>query len=87
MNIPADGQWLWRFNTRSPSETARRWIQTRKFNVTLPHKINESVEEYLAAIEESQIKEWEFWEELEGDTPLGGELRVTHRTKNDSDLK
>tara|TARA_X000000950_G_scaffold273787_1_gene357987 strand:+ start:429 stop:596 length:168 start_codon:yes stop_codon:yes gene_type:complete len=55
--------------------------------VTLPHKINESVEEYLAAIEESQIKEWEFWEELEGDTPLGGELRITHRTKNDSDLK
>lgn len=41
-----------------------------------------SVEEYLAAIEESVKKEWEFWEELDGDTPLGGEMRSTYKMNN-----
>jgi len=36
------------------------------------------VEEYLAAIEEAQLNEWKYWEELEGETPLGGEMRATY---------
>ena len=28
-------------------------------------QINESVEEYLAAIEDALEKEWEFWEKLD----------------------
>lgn len=34
------------------------------------------MEEYLAAIEDAQEKEWEFWEQLDGETPLGGEMRA-----------
>ena len=40
------------------------------------------MEEYLAAIEESVEKEWIYWEELEGDTPLGGEMRSTYKSSN-----
>lgn len=27
--------------------------------------------------EEALEAEWEFWEELDGETPLGGEMRVS----------
>ena len=64
----------------SNAERLRRYAQTQKFYATLPYKIDESVEEYLAAIEDAQLKEWEFWEELEGETPLGGEMRVSHKS-------
>ena len=40
------------------------------------------MEEYLDAIETSTVKEWEFWEELDGETPLGGEMRSTHKSNN-----
>ena len=32
------------------------------------------MEEYLAAIEEAEQAEWEFWENLDGETPLGGAM-------------
>jgi len=60
----------------------KRWVQDQKFKATLPQKIDNSVEEYLAAIEEAQQKEWEYWEKLDGDTPLGGEMRLTHKSNN-----
>tara|TARA_B100001778_G_C18261021_1_gene482147 strand:- start:44 stop:193 length:150 start_codon:yes stop_codon:yes gene_type:complete len=45
------------------------------------------VEEYLAAIEDAQEKEWEFWEELDGETPLGGEMRLSSNLINDNTHK
>ena len=42
----------------------------------MPLKLDIAEEEYLKAIDESLLAEWEYWEELEGDTPLGGEMRV-----------
>ena len=63
----------------SNAERLRRYAQTQKFYATLPHKIDESVEEYLAAIEEAQEAEWEFWEKLDGETPLGGPMSTTYK--------
>ena len=37
------------------------------------------MEEYLAAIEDAQQAEWEFWEKLDGDTPLGGPMSATYK--------
>ena len=70
----------------------KRWAQEQKFYATLPHKLDAAEEEYLKAIEEATVAEWEFWEELDGDTPLGGEMRVSIKSvgnlnKNDSDNK
>ena len=62
-------------------------IQTQKFYATLPHKIDASVEEYLAAIEEADEKEWEFWEKLDGETPLGGEMRLSSNLIKDNTHK
>ena len=43
-----------------------------KFYATLPHKIDESVEEYLTAIEDALEAEWEFnGSKLDGETHLG----------------
>lgn len=61
----------------------RRYAQTQKFYATLPHKIDASVEEYLAAIEEADEAEWEFWEQLDGETPLGGAMGVKSNLIND----
>ena len=60
----------------SNAERLQRYAQTQKFYATLPHKIDASVEEYLAAIEEADELEWEFWEKLDGETPLGGSMGV-----------
>ena len=60
----------------SNAERLRRYAQAQKFYATLPHKIDASVEEYLTAIEEADQMEWEFWESLDGDTPLGGAMGV-----------
>ena len=49
----------------------------QKFYATLPHKIDNAVEEYLAATEEAYEAEWEFWEEQDGETPLGGPMGVS----------
>jgi hypothetical protein len=66
----------------SNAEKVRRYAQTQKFYATLPHKIDESVEEYLASVDEALIAEWEFWEELDGDTPLGGTMSVSYKNNN-----
>jgi hypothetical protein len=42
------------------------------------------VEEYLAAIEEADEAEWEFWENLDGETPLGGEMRSSFKLIKDN---
>ena len=38
LNIPDDGQWLFRFSTRSNYDKLQRMIQAKKFYATLPHK-------------------------------------------------
>ena len=68
----------------SNAERLRRYAQTQKFYATLPHKIDESVEEYLAAIEDAQEAEWEFWEKLDGETPLGGPMGVKSKLINNN---
>ena len=68
----------------SNAERLQRYAQTQKFYATLPHKIDASVEEYLAAIEEAEELEWEFWEELDGETPLGGTLGYKSNLINDN---
>ncbi len=40
------------------------------------------MEEYLAVVEEAQRKEWEYCEKLDEETPLGGEMRLTHKSNN-----
>ena len=67
----------------SNAERLQRYAQTQKFYATLPHKIDESVEEYLTAIEDALEAEWEFWEELDGETPLGGAMGVKSNLIND----
>ena len=57
-------------------------VQAKKFHATLPHKIDNAVEEYIAATEEAYEAEWEYWEELDGETPLGGEMRLSYKPKN-----
>jgi hypothetical protein len=43
--IPEDGRWLFRFDSRSDVERAQRFIQAQKFYKTLPHKIDQAIEE------------------------------------------
>ena len=49
LNIPDDGKWLWRFDTRSDFERAQRFIQAKKFYTTLPHKLDQAEEEWHQA--------------------------------------
>ena len=45
------------------------------------------MEEYLAAIEEAEQAEWEFWEELDGETALGGAMEVSSNLINSNTSK
>ena len=56
----------------------------KSFTQLFHTRLIESVEEYLAAIEDAQEKEWEFWEQLDGETPLGGEMRLSYKPKDDT---
>ena len=90
LNIPDDGQWIFTYDSRSTGERIKRWADEQKFYATLPLKLDIAEEEYLKAIDESLLAEWEYWEELEGDTPLGGEMRVNIKSvenlnKDDND--
>lgn len=74
---------MWTYSSRTLADDIRRAINDQKFYATLPHKIDNAVEEYLAATEEAYEAEWEFWEEQDGETPLGGTMGVSfvsHRT-------
>jgi len=42
------------------------------------------IEEYVKATEEAYENEWEYWEKLEGDTPLGGPMRISFKNKKES---
>ena len=78
---------MFRFSTRSDYDKIDRWVQERKFYATLPHKIDaavEQVQEQIADVTNDEAMEWVFEETLEGDTPLGGEMRVSFKPKNDN---
>ena len=49
-------------------------MRTQKFHATLPHKLDDAEAQWHAA--QPKSKDFEFTEELEGLTPLGGEMRV-----------
>jgi len=61
-NIPADGLWLYSFNTRSAYDKINRAIQAKKFYTTLPKKLDIAQEEWLKSqpVEKSQIIETEI---------------------------
>ena len=58
--IPEDGRWLFRFDSRSDVERAKRFIQAQKFYTTLPHKIDQAIEEVK---EPTTPIEYDFQEE------------------------
>lgn len=61
----------------------KRLVQAKKFYATLPHKLDAAQEEWL----ESQPKQEatvEFTEELNGETLLGGEMRLTFKPKDNT---
>ena len=57
-----------------------RLIQARKFYATLPHKLDAAEEKWLAS--QPTDKTVEFTEITDGETPLGGEMRLSLKTKN-----
>ena len=68
-------------------EDILRAIQAKKFYTTLPHLLDnevEKMEDYIAATEDAYKAEWEFWENLDGETPLGGEMRLSYKTPDDT---
>ena len=76
MNIPSDTKWLFRFDTRSDYERWLRYVRQQKFHATLHHKLDAAEEEWLSHQPVLKNTEWEFTEVSEGETPLGGEMRV-----------
>ena len=79
LNIPDDGTWIIRFDTRSEFEKFQRYINERKFYATLSRQLTVAEEEwFLMQPSEEELRE--FTEILDGPTPLGGEMRVRLKT-------
>ena len=84
--IPADAKWLWRYDSMTNLERVRRAIQRQKFYATLPHKLDAEVDKVADVIdlELQRIKRRpQYTEELLGETPLGGEMRLSHNFDDD----
>ena len=62
-------------------------MDQQKFYKVLPHKVDESVEEYLSAIEDAYEAEWKFWEQQDGETPLGGSMGKTFVSRRTNTTK
>ena len=80
MNIPSDGKWLFRFDTRSDYERWLRYVRQQKFHASLHTKLDQAEFDWLSTQLEPNTELFEFTEELEGDTPLGGEMRVNMKS-------
>lgn len=77
--IPADGVWLWRFDTRTNGERIQRAIEARKFYAVLPQRLDQAVDEAAEVIDlelERQKRKPQVTEQEEGETPLGGFIRI-----------
>ena len=83
MNIPDDGQWIFRYNSRSPLEKAQRYIQTKKFYATLPHKIDAEVEKVKEQLPEPEL-DWKF-EEVGEFGQDGWTISYTHKSVKNND--
>ena len=80
MNIPSDGKWLFRFDTRSDYERWLRYVRQQKFHASLHTKLNQAEDDWLSSQLNNETEQFEFTEKLEGDTPLGGEMRVSMKS-------
>lgn len=80
MNIPSDGKWLFRFDTRSDYERWLRYVRQQKFHASLHIKLNQAEDDWLSSQSDDETEQFEFTEELKGDTPLGGEMRVSMKS-------
>ena len=58
-------------------------IRTRKFYSTLKYKLDQAEDDWHAAQPEVKTTS-EFTEVLEGETPLGGEMRRTFKPLDDA---
>lgn len=70
----------------TPLERVRRAVQRQKFYATLPHKLDAEIGKVADVIdlELQRIKRRpQYTEELLGDTPLGGEMRLSHDFDDD----
>jgi len=71
----------------SDGKRLRRAIQARKFYATLPHKIDQAVDDAAEIIDlelERQKRRPRFTEQEQGETPLGGFMRI-QSPHNDDD--
>ena len=80
MNIPSDTKWLFRFDTRSNYERWLRYVRQQKFHASLHTKLNQAEDDWLSSQLNNETEQFEFTEKLEGDTPLGGEMRVSMKS-------
>lgn len=89
--MPPDAKVVTLFSSGTIFDDLQRWANDHKFYTTLPHKIDNAVEEYFAATEETPEPTSEFWEEEDGETPLGGPMGIssvlqeTNTSKDSSD--
>ncbi len=60
----------------------KRCIASRKFYATLSHKLDAAEEEWLES--QPTEKTVEFTEVADGETPLGGKIRLTLKSKNNN---
>lgn len=80
--------WLWRFDTLSDARRLHRVVCAQKFYATLPHKLDQAVEEAAELIDlelERQKRRPEFTEQKDGETPLGGFMQIKSPFNNDED--
>ena len=62
MNVPADGKWIWRFNNRSAAERLLIEVNKQKFHATLPHKIDNAIENYKQTTLQLPVEQSTFLE-------------------------
>jgi hypothetical protein len=70
----------------TPLERVRRAIERQKFYATLPHKLDAEVDKAADVIdlELQRIKRRpQYTEEPLGETPLGGEMQLSHNFDDD----
>ena len=65
------------------SNLVQREIRARKFYATLKYKLDQAEDDWHAAQPEVEPTS-EFIEVLEGETPLGGEMRRTFKPLDDA---
>ena len=78
-NIPDDGHWIYRFDTRSPAEKLARIARAKKFYATLSHKLEAAEEEWHKAQPEDPELDWKL-EEVGEFGQEGWTISYTHKS-------